>query len=133
MRANLDVVCRAFATRIRFEGRRAVGVEYLRRGKQIAEGLHDLGWEVDSPPWGNSVWVRVPFHFHAMRFASMLLRKAGIAVIPGVVYGEFGHDSIRIMLAQPTREIAIALDRLHHKLPRRWASGAPGAGEESHR
>lgn len=32
-RPNLHVSSRAFATRIRFEGRRAVGVEYLQRGR----------------------------------------------------------------------------------------------------
>jgi choline dehydrogenase len=32
-RANLKVICRAFTTRILFEGRRAVGVEYQRFGK----------------------------------------------------------------------------------------------------
>jgi choline dehydrogenase len=39
-RANLDVVCRAQATRVVFEGRRAVGVEYVRgdRGPEIARG-----------------------------------------------------------------------------------------------
>jgi len=31
-RPNLELICRAQATRVLFEGRRAVGVEYLRRG-----------------------------------------------------------------------------------------------------
>jgi choline dehydrogenase-like flavoprotein len=37
-RPNLDVVCRAHTTRILWEGRRAVGVEYIRSGK--TEILH---------------------------------------------------------------------------------------------
>jgi len=32
-RPNLDVVSRAFVTRIVFEGKRAVGVEYIRKGR----------------------------------------------------------------------------------------------------
>ena len=41
-RPNLDVICRAFATRILFEGRRAVGIEYERRGRTYRVGAGEV-------------------------------------------------------------------------------------------
>ncbi|MEE2664197.1 MAG: choline dehydrogenase [Myxococcota bacterium] len=51
-RANLDVICRAFATRILFDGRRAVGVEYTHRGRTervLAGEVICCGGAINSP------------------------------------------------------------------------------------
>lgn len=51
-RPNLDVVSRAFVTRILFEGTRAVGVEYVRRGRVVsvrAEEIICSGGAINSP------------------------------------------------------------------------------------
>jgi choline dehydrogenase len=51
-RPNLDVMCRAFATRILFEGRRAVGVEYVHRGRLqrvVADEVICCGGAINSP------------------------------------------------------------------------------------
>jgi choline dehydrogenase len=51
-RPNLDVHCRSFAQRILFEGRRAVGVEYLRRGRferVYADEIICCGGAINSP------------------------------------------------------------------------------------
>lgn len=51
-RPNLDVISRAFVTRILFEGRRAVGVEYVRRGRVVsvrAEEIICSGGAINSP------------------------------------------------------------------------------------
>ena len=51
-RPNLDVLCRAFATRILFEGRRAVGLEYVWRGRServLADEVICCGGAINSP------------------------------------------------------------------------------------
>jgi choline dehydrogenase len=51
-RPNLDVVCRAFATRILFEGQRAIGVEYTVRGRServLASEVICCGGAINSP------------------------------------------------------------------------------------
>ena len=51
-RTNLDVICRGFATRILFDGRRAVGVEYSHRGQSRrvhAEEVICCGGAINSP------------------------------------------------------------------------------------
>jgi choline dehydrogenase len=51
-RRNLDVRCKALATRILFEGKRAVGVEYTRRGKTVQAHAGEVvccGGAINSP------------------------------------------------------------------------------------
>ena len=51
-RPNLEVRCRAFASRILFEGRRAVGVAYTRRGRRervLADEVICCGGAINSP------------------------------------------------------------------------------------
>jgi len=51
-RPNLDVRCRAFVSRIRFAGRRAVGVDYVRRGRAHrvhADEVICCGGAINSP------------------------------------------------------------------------------------
>ena len=51
-RTNLDVRCRAFATRILFDGRRAIGVEYTNRGRTrrvFADEVICCGGAINSP------------------------------------------------------------------------------------
>ncbi|MFH1277702.1 MAG: aminotransferase class I/II-fold pyridoxal phosphate-dependent enzyme [Candidatus Eisenbacteria bacterium] len=90
---------------------------FRSRGALAAEGIRALGWEVEEPLAGFHLWVRVPHGYHSVGFASLLLRKAGIAVLPGSSFGEFGHDRVLISLTEDEGAIRIALDRLA-RLPR---------------
>ncbi len=104
----------------------AAGV-YAQRRKTALTGIRDLGWEVEGNPCGKSLWIRSPRRLHSMRFAAMLLRRAGIAVVPGLTFGDFGQDFIRIHLTRDEGEIRDALDRIATALPRRWQGGGRGA------
>lgn len=97
---------------------------FSRRRAIVRDGLGDLHWHTEDPGGGMSLWIRTPRQLHSMRLASMLIRRIGIGVVPGVAYGEFAHDYIGIHLTQDETAIRVALDRLHHKLPRRWRRAA---------
>ncbi len=74
-RRNLDVRCRSFAQRILFEGRRAVGVEYLRRGRLervYADEIVCCGGAINSP---------------------QLLQVSGVG--PAKLLGELGIDVVQ--------------------------------------
>ncbi len=89
-RPNLDVVCRAFATRILFEGGRAVGVEYVR-GRRLhrvrADEVICAGGAINTP--------------HLLQLSGIgpgaRLREVGVGVVhdlPGV--GENLQDHLEV-------------------------------------
>jgi len=89
-RPNLDVFCRAFATRILFEQGRAVGVEYLRHGRRQqvrADEVICCGGAINSPQLLQVSGVG----------PAELLREAGVEVthdLPGV--GENLQDHLEV-------------------------------------
>ncbi len=116
------------------EARAAAIATFARRRTVVCDGLREIHWYTRDPGAGTSLWIRTPRQLQSMRFASMLIRRVGIGVIPGVAFGEFGHDYVAIHLTQDETAIRVALDRLYHKLPRRWRRdagiGFPGDDEE---
>lgn len=71
---------------------------YDLRRKRLIDGLNSLGWKLDYPKAGFFVWIPVPTGRKSMEFAKELLEKAGVLVIPGVGYGEYGDGYVRMSL-----------------------------------
>lgn len=71
---------------------------YKKRRDILCDGLNALGWNVRKPDASLYIWTRVPSGHDAMSFSKLLLEKACVLVIPGVGYGEWGKDYIRMSL-----------------------------------
>ena len=71
---------------------------YTRRRDILCNGLRELGWDVKTPKATLYVWARVPEGHSAMSFSKLLLEEAGVLVIPGVGYGEYGEGYVRMSL-----------------------------------
>ena len=71
---------------------------YKKRRDILCDGLTALGWKIRKPEATLYVWTRVPAGYTSMSFAKFLLEEAGVLVIPGVGYGEFGEGYIRMSL-----------------------------------
>lgn len=71
---------------------------YDRRRRLLIDGLNALGWKLDYPKAGFFVWIPTPKGVGAMEFAKTLLEKAGVLVIPGVGYGQYGEGYVRMSL-----------------------------------
>ncbi len=71
---------------------------YKRRRDILCDGLNALGWKVKKPDATLYVWARVPEGHTAMSFSKKLLEEAGVLVIPGVGYGEYGEGFVRMSL-----------------------------------
>ncbi len=99
--------------------RESAAATFARRMETALGGLRELDWAVQEPDAGFAVWVRVPTRFHSLRFSAMLLR-AGIAVMPGIAFGEFGHDSVLLSLTTDEKNIREGFDLLRKKFPGRW-------------
>ncbi len=102
------------------ESERVAAAEiYRQRGEHVRNGLAKWGWDVPEQAGERFLWVRVPYRYHSMRFAAMLIRRAGIAVIPGTAFGEFGDESILVSLSASDTSLEVGLDRIGRALPRR--------------
>ena len=71
---------------------------YQRRRDILCDGLNALGWNVTKPKSTLYIWARVPQGQTSMSFAKLLLEEAGVLVIPGVGYGQYGEGYIRMSL-----------------------------------
>ncbi len=91
---------------------------YRGRRDVLVEAMAQAGWAIPAPPATMFAWAPVPEPFHrmgSMEFAKMLLTEAGVAVAPGVGFGEYGEGFVRIGLVeneQRIRQAARAVKKL---------------------
>ncbi|MCE5322299.1 LL-diaminopimelate aminotransferase [bacterium] len=71
---------------------------YKKRRDILVDGLNGLGWNVKKPVASLYVWAKVPEGYTSADFAKMLLTDAGVLVIPGNGYGEYGEGYVRMSL-----------------------------------
>lgn len=77
----------------------------LYRGRRdvLVRGLNAAGWPVESPTATMFVWAPIPEPFRrdgSLAFAKTLLEEAGVAVSPGVGFGEYGDSHVRLALVE---------------------------------
>jgi alanine-synthesizing transaminase len=80
-----------------------IRAKYEKRRDVMVAGLHDAGWMVENPKASMYIWAQIPEPYRALgsiEFAKKLLRDAKIAVAPGVGFGEYGDDHVRIALIE---------------------------------
>jgi alanine-synthesizing transaminase len=76
---------------------------YEKRRNVMCKGLHDIGWMVEVPKASMYVWAKIPPPYAALgsiEFTKRLLEGAKIAVSPGVGFGDYGDDHVRIALIE---------------------------------
>jgi len=80
-----------------------IRVNYQKRRDVMVKGLHDIGWMVENPRASMYVWAKIP-DFYAklgsIEFTKRLLEGARIAVAPGIGFGDYGDDHVRIALIE---------------------------------
>ncbi len=90
----------------------AVRALYKERRDVLVDGLARAGWQVPSPEATMFVWAQLPQRFSNMgslAFSKLLLEKAGVAVAPGVGFGEYGEGYLRFGLVENTQRIRQSL------------------------
>ncbi|MDX8389037.1 MAG: alanine transaminase [Mariprofundaceae bacterium] len=76
---------------------------YQSRRDVLIDGLHKMGWMAEKPKASMFVWAEIPDEFKAMgslEFAKRMLVEAGVAVSPGIGFGEYGDAYVRIALIE---------------------------------
>ena len=81
---------------------------YRRRRDCLVDAITRAGWPIPSPPATMFAWAPIPemfAHLGSLEFSKLLLEKAGVAVSPGVGFGEYGEGYVRIALVENEQRI----------------------------
>jgi alanine-synthesizing transaminase len=81
---------------------------YERRRNVLIKGLKQAGWLVEPPKATMFVWADIPDPFKKMgslAFTKLLIKKAGVAVSPGIGFGEGGDEHVRFALVENEHRI----------------------------
>ncbi len=76
---------------------------YKSRRDVLCKGLNSAGWSVTPPKATMFVWAKSPAPFDQMgslEFSKLLLKEAGVAVSPGIGFGEYGEGYVRFSLIE---------------------------------
>ncbi|MFN4008483.1 LL-diaminopimelate aminotransferase [Pannonibacter sp.] len=92
---------------------------YKRRRDVLVESFGRAGWEIPAPEASMFAWVPIPEKFKALgslEFSKLLLEKADIAVSPGIGFGEYGDEYVRIGLVENEKRLRQAARNLRRFL-----------------
>ena len=97
---------------------------YKKRRDIIVDGLNSLGWSLSKPKATLYLWAPVPPGYTSIEFAKTLLEKAGVLVVPGIGYGQYGEGYIRLSLTvsgdRNGERVAEAIERIKQNVEIRW-------------
>ncbi|MBN2721180.1 MAG: aminotransferase class I/II-fold pyridoxal phosphate-dependent enzyme, partial [Proteobacteria bacterium] len=76
---------------------------YRKRRDVLVKGLNRIGWEVQKPLGTMFVWAPIPEQHRklgSLEFSLLALKKALVAVSPGIGFGERGDGHVRFALVE---------------------------------
>lgn len=76
---------------------------YKKRRDVVVDAFGRAGWEIPAPEASMFAWAPIPEKFKplgSLEFSKLLLEKAEVAVAPGLGFGEYGDDYVRIGLVE---------------------------------
>ncbi|MCL2924996.1 MAG: LL-diaminopimelate aminotransferase [Trichodesmium sp. MAG_R04] len=85
---------------------------YQKRRDILIKGLQSLGYPIKPNLASLYIWVPIPKNYTSQEFATLLLEKCSIIVLPGKGYGASGEGFIRIALTVEEKSIYQALQRM---------------------
>jgi alanine-synthesizing transaminase len=96
---------------------------YKRRRDVMVESFGRAGWDIPAPKASMFAWAPLPAPFGEMgsvEFSTLLVENAGVAVAPGIGFGEHGEGFIRLALVENEQRIRQAARNI-----RRFLETAP--------
>ncbi|HSB35017.1 MAG TPA: alanine transaminase [Nitrospirota bacterium] len=76
---------------------------YRCRRDVLIDGLDKAGWKIEKPKATMFVWAEIPEPFRkagSLEFSKYLIKEAGVAVSPGIGFGEYGDSHVRFALIE---------------------------------
>lgn len=81
---------------------------YEKRMKVLIKTFNEAGWEMEEPKASMFVWARIPEklrHLGSLEFSKKLLLEANVAVSPGIGFGPYGDEYVRIAFIENEKRI----------------------------
>ena len=81
---------------------------YKHRRDVLVESFGRIGWKIPVPEASMFAWAPLPAGCEAMgslEFAKQLMEEAGVAVAPGIGFGEHGEGFVRLALVENEQRI----------------------------
>lgn len=81
---------------------------YQDRRDALCEGMQRIGWDVTPPKATQFIWAKIPEQFKdlgSVEFSKLLLRECKVAVAPGLGFGHYGDDHVRMALVENRQRI----------------------------
>lgn len=85
---------------------------YKERRDILVKGLHSAGWMVQEPQASMFIWAKLPEQYAELgsfEFSKLLLDQAEVAVAPGIGFGEYGDQYVRIALVENKQRLRQAV------------------------
>lgn len=82
--------------------------KYRKRRDLMIEVFEEAGWKMDKPNASMFIWAKIPdcaSHLGSMEFSKQLLTQAQVAVSPGIGFGNYGDQHVRIALIENEKRI----------------------------
>lgn len=85
---------------------------YKKRRDIWVEGCNAAGWQMTKPKGSMFVWAPVPTKHNSLSFVKDLATQAGVILVPGIAFGEFGEGYVRVGLVKDEEVIKEAVRRV---------------------
>ena len=106
---------------------------YKSRRDALVDSFSRAGWAVPESKASMFCWAPLPRGFEemgSMEFSKRLIEEAGVAVAPGVGFGEYGEGFVRIGLVENEQRIRQAARNIRKFLQRNGnVAGSASAAE----
>ncbi len=82
--------------------------KYRKRRDVLIDAFGKAGWPIEKPRATMFVWAKIPkeaLHLGSLEFSKKLLTEAKVAVSPGIGFGEYGDQYVRIALIENEKRI----------------------------
>jgi len=93
--------------------------KYKKRRDVMIEAFGNAGWELGKPKASMFIWAKIPEiarDMGSLEFSKELLLKAQVAVSPGIGFGKYGDEYVRIALIENEKRIRQAAKNIKHYL-----------------
>ena len=81
---------------------------YKKRRDVMLQAFKNAGWEMGKPKASMFIWGKIPEicqDMGSLEFSKRLLVEAGVAVSPGIGFGKYGDNYVRIALIENEKRI----------------------------
>ena len=93
--------------------------KYDHRQDVLLEAFNRSGWPVRRNQSSMFVWARIPEcarHLGSLEFSKRLLVEANVAVAPGIGFGDYGDEYVRLALIENDKRIRQAAKNIKNFL-----------------